>query len=531
MAQAAGNPREPDEAVLERLPAAIMDASPAAVYVKDVEGHYILVNRHWETLLDIPREQAKEKTDYDIFPKDTADSLRKNDREVFQSGSGIEREENVVLGGRPRTYLSVKFPIRDRSGSVLALCGISTDITGIRRTEEDLRKAHEELEARIHERTYEVLKADAVLQAESEERRRAELKLSSYAEHFRSLLDNALDIIAVVEAHGNIRYVSPSVERVLGYTPEDRIGESIYSLMHPEDAPHVRDTITSVLRSPGGTATVEFRYRHRDGAWRHIEAIGRNLLDSPTVRGIVINARDMTVHKLAEKALRESEAELRRSHEELRALAARLLTVEEEDRGRVARELHDDLNQQLAIVAFEIDSLARELPPSPDEIRERLRSLEQQVAELSKDVRRMAHQLHPSILDDLGLAPALRSFCADFSRREGIRVTFTHRNLPAPLPQDLAVCLYRVVQEGLRNVARHSRTKRAVVSVRGTGTEIRLRISDPGAGFDRAAVKGGLGIISMEERARLVGGTISVRSEPGRGTQIEVHVPVSGRSS
>ncbi len=223
---------------------------------------------------------------------------------------------------------------------------------------------------------------------------------------------------------------------------------------------------------------------------------------------------------------REPDMTLQRTREELQALTANLIHVQDGERRRLSRELHDHLNQRLAMLEVEVQGVEQRSPDSL--IRDQLRSVRSQVAELSDDVRRVAYQLHPSSLDHLGLVIALRSYCAEFARREAIRVKFTHQKVPQPLPQEIASCLYRITEEALRNVAKHGRTKLATVMVSGRDRNIQLAIRDFGVGFDPAAnhKRAGLGIISMEERVRLVGGQLSVVSRPGEGTRIKVNVPL-----
>jgi signal transduction histidine kinase len=182
------------------------------------------------------------------------------------------------------------------------------------------------------------------------------------------------------------------------------------------------------------------------------------------------------------------------------------------------------------MLAVEAEALEQQLPVSQIPIRDRLGSLKGRLIELSDDLRRMAYQLHPSILEHLGLAVALRSYCAEFSERERIKARFVHRDVPEALPQDVALCLYRVAQEGLRNVAKHSGSSRVTVSLAGVQHGVRLSITDFGAGFDPESVKstGGLGLISMQERVRMMQGSITVASRPGRGTRIEVRIPLPG---
>ncbi len=232
----------------------------------------------------------------------------------------------------------------------------------------------------------------------------------------------------------------------------------------------------------------------------------------------------------AESSLRESETDLRQSREELRTLAARLLTTQEEERRRVSRELHDDLNQKLAMLEVDADRLSQQAPSSP-EIRTAVEFLRDRVAEVSNDIRRVAYQLHPSILDHLGLAVALRSYCIEFSKREGIEMKFSVRKELESVPEEIALCLYRVTQEALRNVAKHASAKMVGVKLEVKDHRLRLYLRDNGKGFDTTEKqKGGIGLLSMKERVRLVDGEFILKSKRGLGTIIDVRVPLSGGS-
>jgi len=409
---------------------------------------------------------------------------------------------------------------------------LSTEITERKRTEEALHQAREKLEAGIAERTAELVQANQKLQAEIAQHTLEEQRLLRSAEYYRALIENAMDIVTVLEAGGTIRYVSPAVERVLGYKPEERAGKRVDEFVHPDDLPAIKKALAEAPQARRHSATMEYRYRHKDGSWRVIEAAARNLLHDPAVNGIIVNSRDVTERRRADEALRQNEAALRDSQAQLRALTARLLTTQEEERSRIARELHDDLNQRLAFLAVEAEQLERRLSESPDVIRVRLGMLKRRAVKMSEDVRRMAHQLHPTVLDDLGLEPALRSYCSEFSRMARIPVRFSCHSLPGSLPPEVALCLYRVAQEGLRNIATHSRASRAVVTVTGAVDAIRLSIADSGVGFspDMVKGKGGLGITSTEERVRLVNGSILIESAPGKGTRITVHIPLPQRT-
>ena len=239
---------------------------------------------------------------------------------------------------------------------------------------------------------------------------------------------------------------------------------------------------------------------------------------------------DITQHKRAEEALRTSGGAAP-EQESYRNLAGHLLTAQEAERKRLARELHDDLSQRLAGLAMEAEMLERQMPPQGAGA-VRLKEMKDKLVTLSIDVHVMSRRLHPSILDDLGLSDAIASECARFQRQDSIAVNFRAENITREVPPDVAVCLYRIVQEGLRNISRHAGATEVTISLVGKNDTIPLTISDNGKGFDpdRVKEKQGLGLDSMEERAYLIGGDFSIKSQPGQGTVIEVVVPLS-RSS
>ena len=323
------------------------------------------------------------------------------------------------------------------------------------------------------------------------------------------------------------QYANPALLQIIG---GDAAGQAVLNWMHPDEVAVLPDAMAACRSRPGQPREIEFRFRPRAGAFRHFRGF-LTVLPHDRPAGFVLYCQDVTeCHRLeaersrAERELRESRRALGHSREELRALAARLLTTAEEERKRISRELHDDINQRLASLAMELGTLARTAPA----LCPQLHALEERALELSDDTRRLAHQLHPTVLEDLGLVPALEAYCADFARRKGLTIRFTRRSLPAHLPQDVRLTLYRVAQECLSNAARHAGTERVLVSVTGRPGEVRLSVKDFGCGFDPARTqhKGGLGIISMEERVRLVQGKLAIAARPGRGTRVSVAIPL-----
>jgi two-component system CheB/CheR fusion protein len=269
---------------------------------------------------------------------------------------------------------------------------------------------------------------------------------------------------------------------------------------------------------------------------------------------ILLAANDLTAHRLAEKvmldeqerlkhsvqstameleqtesALHGSQDALQRSREDLRALTANLLNAQEEERRRVSRELHDDVGQNMAKLQFDIETLEQTLPPDLREPKERLLSIRDSASQLSNDLRRIAYALHPSTLDHLGLSVALSAYGREFSKRTGIPVKFTAAKVPKQVPSEVASSLYRITQEALRNVSKHARNGTVNVSLRGNSTHLTLVVRDNGPGFKPDAVRGngGLGLISMEERARLIRGSFDIKTQPGKSTTITVSVPLT----
>jgi PAS domain S-box-containing protein len=341
-------------------------------------------------------------------------------------------------------------------------------------------------------------------------------------ERFRQVVETAPTGILLIGRDGTIAMVNAQVGRLFGYGEKELLGQPA-ELLVPERsrgrhgidrgrffaAPEIR---------PMGLGRVLFG-RRKDGSEFPVE-IGLSSL--PTARGpfVLVSVIDLTERRRAEDALRAN-------RRELQLLTGRLLEAQEAERRRIARELHDDLNQGLALLAVEIDLLGQRPPASTSDVRKRMRELAARVKELSSSVHDLSYQLHPSKLEQLGLVAAVSGLCKELKQHHGLGVQFTHHDVPRDIPEATALCLYRIAQEALQNVVRHSGADHAVVELSGTPHEIRLRVSDEGAGFDPTSAHGneGLGMVSMRERLHLVGGEITIDSRPAGGTRIGVRVP------
>jgi len=232
----------------------------------------------------------------------------------------------------------------------------------------------------------------------------------------------------------------------------------------------------------------------------------------------VVAFLDITERKLVEAALAN--------------VSRKLIEAQEHERSRIARELHDDVGQRLAMLAIEIQQLEEGSPDSPAEVRSRVAELWKQTSEIANDVQSISHELHSPKLQYLGMAAAMRGFCKEFGAQQKVEVDFKTHDLPSPLSPDISLCLFRVLQEALHNSAKHSGVRHFEVELWGTSDEVHLTVTDSGSGFDREAAREsrGLGLISMEERLKLLKGTLSIDSQPERGTTIHSRLPFSSGS-
>ncbi len=225
---------------------------------------------------------------------------------------------------------------------------------------------------------------------------------------------------------------------------------------------------------------------------------------------------------------RDTEQALEANRRDLHLLASQLLHLQEEERRRISRDLHDDINQRLALLSIDIEVLEQQLSPVSLGTVKMVHTIQSNIVQLSEDVRRLAHQFHPSILDDLGLSIALRRLVDDFRTRTGIETGFLGRGIPKHVAKDVVTCLYRVAQEGLANISRHARAKTVRVELQQIRDGLQLMMTDDGIGFDmnrHNGQRGSLGLLSMRERVSLVTGTLNIQSTPGEGTQICAWVP------
>jgi signal transduction histidine kinase len=272
-------------------------------------------------------------------------------------------------------------------------------------------------------------------------------------------------------------------------------------------------------RLPAGTV-VRFRepslweqYR-----WYVVGAVSALLLQSGLIGGLLVHRAQR----------RRAQARLAESVTQNQTLAGRLITAQEDERRRIARELHDGVNQELSALSIALTKLGRSAPSRAADLTGELARLQQRAAGLVEEVRQLSHELHPGVLQHVGLVAALQGYCEEFEGEHGLTVTFQADEDLGVVPADHALCLYRATQEALRNVTKHAKARHVRVSVACDHGDVRLTVADDGCGFDRteARHRGGLGLISLDERVRLVGGQVTIRTGPQEGTEVRIQVPL-----
>jgi PAS domain S-box-containing protein len=341
-------------------------------------------------------------------------------------------------------------------------------------------------------------------------------KTTCESEPYSPLLADEVPVLMWVARPDKVRsHFNKEWLRFTGRTAEQESKGGWTQNIHPEDSEGYLRKYNRAFEARQKFA-IEYRLRHNTGDYRWVLEQGvPSFMRDGSFGGYVGCCLDITHQKTAERVQAE--------------LSGRLIRAQEDERARIARELHDDINQRLALLANGIQELEQTVgPASSSNDKEKVHALWRLTGEISADIQDLSHQLHPSKMHYLGLAAAMRGLCQEFSRLHKIEIECVVQNVPANLDEDVALNLFRTAQEALRNVAKHSHAQHAKVELLGDGSEVRLRISDDGIGFRYDEAKGahGLGLVSMEERLKLVGGRFSVWSRASGGTQIEGVVPV-----
>jgi len=446
--------------------AAIVESSEDAIASVTLDGVIASWNAGAQRIFGYTESEAVGKSVTILVPPERPDEENKI-LETLKAGGRIDQFETVRVsktGERINVSVSIS-PIRDSTGKMVGFSGISRDITERKRAEERLREYEKAVEG-------------------------AEDIIGVVDREYRLLLAN----------RQYLRMRNMSREQVVGRFVRDVLGKEVFETV-----------IKPKLDECFGGKVVRYERKFS------YPTVGeRDLLLSY----FPIEAANGTIDRVA--CILHDITDRKRAEEALAAMTRRLIEAQEQERSRIGRELHDDINQRLALLAIELE----QLKDNPVDVSNSLQQLLEKTNALSHDVQALSHELHSSRLEYLGVVSGMKSLCREFSERQKMEVDF-RSDVSSPLPFEIGLSLFRVLQEALKNAVKHSGVKRVEVQVVEQSNEVHLLVRDSGNGFDIEAARqgSGLGLTSMQERVRLVNGTIAFESKPMAGTTIHVRVP------
>ena len=346
------------------------------------------------------------------------------------------------------------------------------------------------------------------------ERMRAEQSLRESEERFRLAANSAPVLIWMSGTDKLCNFFNQGWLDFTGRPIADELGEGWALGIHPDDLGRCLKIYAAAFDARL-EFEMEYRLRRFDGQYRWIVDKGVPRFESNgTFLGYVGSCLDITDRKKSEEVLHN--------------VAGLMIAAHEEERSSIARELHDNLSQRMALLQIELQQFERSVPGLTSNALEQLRIMGEVASEVSSDIHNLSHQLHPTKLDTLGLVASLHGLCREFMGQHGLQVEFVYHGVRSPISKEVTLCIFRIAQEALSNIVKHSKSARAKVELSDHDDQIDLCVTDFGTGFQIGSTKSesGLGLTSMRERARLVGGLLSIESEPSQFTRICVRIPV-----
>jgi PAS domain S-box-containing protein len=455
----------------------VADTVKSAIWVLQDE-HFVYFNREFERITGYSREELLVVHPWDLVEPDTRDENYARARARLAGEAVPPRYQFAIIhkSGEKR-WLDFSAALTEFDGKP-AILASALDITATKRTEQELKE---------------------------------------HAMYMDALIANVPLGIVIKDQHQRVRFCNPAFEQMFLYTQAEIQGKNLDDVIAPHDRQEAQQLSHAV--QDGGVVHTTARRRRKDGTFIDVELHGVKVFSGESFVGAFAIYQDIT--------------ERRKAEEKLIALRSRLARAQEEERARIARDLHDDAGQRLALLNIDLEQLKQDSMRLKSSLTQQLEALVKAASEITSDVHNVSRRLHPSQVELLGLAAALSNFCKDFAAHNGVKVVFVSEGLSQKPPQDAALCLYRVAQEAVRNVQKHSGANKALVQLDEIAGSMRLRVSDEGRGFDPESpeISQGLGLLSMQERLHSLGGELFIHSRCGGGTCIEACIPLTATVS
>jgi PAS domain S-box-containing protein len=465
------------------------NTSPVGIALEDLEGQPLFANAALCSMLGLSEEEMRAKHCVEFSPPEDAkkdwalfEQLRAGSIDHYQMDKRFLRRDGSLIWGR----LTISLLNHCAPPLVVALV---EDITEKKAAEEELRRVQEQEQQR------------------ADQERRALGTLESVTKQMAAAVACcSRDLRYLWANQGYANLLQRPLDEIVGRPVLELVGKEAFETMQPH--------FERVLAGHDVHYEEELNYQGVGSRW--ISAAYTPMLDADGVTNSwVAVVVDITERKLAEEALS--------------TVSQRLIEAQEQERSRLARELHDDINQRIVLLAANLDLLKEKVSASLPEIRRHIDEAYNRVADLGNDIQALSHRLHSPKLELLGLAATARSLCKEVSDQQGLQIDFHSENVPEELSQEISICLFRVLQESLQNATKHSGSRHFQVLLLGKSNEVELTVQDSGIGFEPAeAIKGrGLGLTSMRERLKLVAGQLFIDSKRYEGTTIRARVPIN----